>query len=45
MMAHGKCNSWNGCDDVLRDDIKKNKHVKRVRKELMKKKLKSRLKN
>ena len=44
-MAHGKCNSWNGCDDALQDDIKRNKFVKQVRKELMKKKLKNRLKD
>ncbi len=44
MIDHEKCNSWNGCDNALKEDIRKNEHVKRVRRELMKKKLKSRLK-
>jgi len=45
MITYEKCDSWNGCDDALKEQIKKNKHVKRVRRELMKKRLKSRLKN
>ena len=45
MIAHEKCDSWSGCDDALKADIKKNKYVKRVRQELMKKKLKNRLKS
>lgn len=44
MMTQAKCNSWNGCDDALKEEIKKNKHVKQVRKELIKKKLENRLK-
>ena len=42
-MTDNKCDSWNGCDDALKEGIKKNEHVKRVRRELMKKKLKNRL--
>ena len=43
MIAHEKCECWNGCDDALKECIKKNKHVERVRRELMKKKLNQRL--
>ena len=45
MMAREKCDTWNGCDDALKEGIKKNEYVKRVRRELMKKKLKNRLKS
>ena len=46
VITHEKCTAWNGCDDALKEDIRKNDFVKRVRRELIiKKKLKNRLKS
>ena len=39
-----RCFCWNGCDDALKEGIKRNNFVKEVRSKLAKKKMQNRYK-